>query len=84
MKKTLRNKHKSYSEVLSGLYSEAELAKMPKKVLTDIADRMYLAGKIDIIFFFFFFFFFFFSAYCCQVFIAKPNLQKCPRKCLRI
>lgn len=49
MKKTLRNKHKSYSEVLSGLYSEAELAKMPKKVLTDIADRMYLAGKIDIL-----------------------------------
>lgn len=49
MKKTLRNKHKSYSEVLSGLYSEAELAKMPKRVLTDIADRMYLAGKIDIL-----------------------------------
>ena len=49
MKKTLRNKHKSYSDVLSGLYSEAELAKMPKKVLTDIADRMYLAGKIDIL-----------------------------------
>jgi hypothetical protein len=49
MKKTLRNKHKSYSEVLSGLYSEAELTKMPKKVLTDIADKMYLAGKIDIL-----------------------------------
>jgi hypothetical protein len=49
MKKTLRNKHKSYSEMLSGLYSEAELAKMPKKVLTDIAERMYLAGKIDIL-----------------------------------
>lgn len=49
MKKTLRNKHKSYSEVLSGLYSEAELAKMPKKALIEIAERAYLAGKIDIL-----------------------------------
>jgi hypothetical protein len=49
MKKTLRNKEKSYCEVLSGLYSEAELAKMPKKVLTQIAERAYLTGKIDLL-----------------------------------
>lgn len=49
MKKSLQNKHKSYYEVLSGLYSEAELAKLPKKVLTDIAERAYLSGKIDLL-----------------------------------
>lgn len=49
MKKTLRNKQKSYYEVLSGLYSEAELAKLPKKVLIDIAERAYLSGKIDLL-----------------------------------
>ncbi|OGU78404.1 MAG: hypothetical protein A2W11_03450 [Ignavibacteria bacterium RBG_16_35_7] len=49
MKKTLRNKQKSYYEVLSGLYSEAELVKLPKKVLTDIAERAYLSGKIDLL-----------------------------------
>ena len=50
MKKSLRNKNpKSYCEMLSGLYSEAELAKMPKKVLMDIAERAYLAGKVDIL-----------------------------------
>jgi hypothetical protein len=49
MKKSLRNNHKSYCEVLSGLYTEAELAKMPKKVLMDIAERAYLAGKVDIL-----------------------------------
>ena len=49
MKKTLRNNHKSYCEVLSGLYTEAELSKMPKKVLTQIAERVYLAGKVDIL-----------------------------------
>lgn len=49
MKKSLQNKHKSYSEVLTGLYSEALLAKMPKKILTQIADKMYLSGKIDLL-----------------------------------
>ncbi|HAB53912.1 MAG: hypothetical protein A2315_01170 [Ignavibacteria bacterium RIFOXYB2_FULL_35_12] len=49
MRKSLRNKNKSYCEVLSGLYSEALLAKMPKKVLTEIAEKMYLSGKIDIL-----------------------------------
>ena len=49
MKKSLRNKHKSYYQVLSGLYSEAELAKLPQKTLTDIAERAYLTGKIDIL-----------------------------------
>ena len=49
MKKSLRNNHKSYCEVLSGLYTEAELSKMPKKALMDIAERVYLAGKIDIL-----------------------------------
>ena len=50
MKKSLRNKNpKSYCEMLSVLYSEAELAKMPKKVLMDIAERAYLAGKVDIL-----------------------------------
>jgi len=49
MKKTLRNKQKSYYEVLSGLYSEAELVKLSKKVLTDIAERAYLSGKIDLL-----------------------------------
>jgi hypothetical protein len=50
MKKSLRNKNpKSYCEMLSSLYSEAELAKMPKKVLMDIAERAYLAGKVDIL-----------------------------------
>jgi hypothetical protein len=49
MKKTLRNKQKSYYEVLSGLYSEAELAKLPKKVLIDLAERAYLSGKIDLL-----------------------------------
>jgi len=49
MKKSLRNNHKSYCEVLSGLYTEAELAKMPKKVLTEIAERAYLSRKIDIL-----------------------------------
>lgn len=50
MKKSLRNKnHKSYAEVLSGLYSEAELDKMPAKVLTDIAERAYLSGQIDLL-----------------------------------
>lgn len=50
MKKSLRHKHqKSYCEVLSGLYTEAELAKMPKKVLTQIAERAYLSSKIDLL-----------------------------------
>jgi hypothetical protein len=49
MKKSLRNKQKSYYEVLTGLYSEAELAKVPKKVLTQIAERAYLASKIDLL-----------------------------------
>lgn len=49
MKKSLRNKQKSYCEMLSSLYSEAELAKMPKKVLTQIAERAYLSGKIDLL-----------------------------------
>ncbi len=49
MKKSLRNKQKSYSEVLSGLYSEASLDKMPAKVLTEIAERAYLSGKIDLL-----------------------------------
>lgn len=49
MKKSLRNKQKSYYEVLTGLYSEAELAKVPKKVLTQIAERTYLASKIDLL-----------------------------------
>ena len=49
MKKSLRNNHKSYCEVLSSLYSEAELDKMPKKVLTEIAERAYLSSKIDIL-----------------------------------
>lgn len=49
MKKTLRNKQKSYYEVLSGLYSEAELAKLPKKVLIDLAERAYLSSKIDLL-----------------------------------
>lgn len=49
MRKSLRNKNKSYSEVLSGLYSEALLDKMPQKVLNEIANRMYLSGKIDIL-----------------------------------
>lgn len=49
MKKSLRNKQKSYCEVLSGLYSEAELAKMPKRVLTQIAEKAYLSGKIDLL-----------------------------------
>ena len=31
MKKSLQNKHKSYCEVLSGLYSEASLDKMQQK-----------------------------------------------------
>lgn len=49
MRKSLRNKNKSYSEVLSGLYSEALLDKMSQKVLTEIAEKMYLSGKIDIL-----------------------------------
>lgn len=50
MKKSLRNNnHKSYSEVLSGLYTEAELDKMPKKVLTQIAESAYLSSKIDLL-----------------------------------
>jgi len=50
MKKSLRHKHhKSYCEILSGLYTEAELAKMPKKLLIELAERVYLAGKIDIL-----------------------------------
>ncbi len=49
MKKSLRNKQKSYCEVLSGLYSEAELAKMPKRVLTQIAEKAYLSEKIDLL-----------------------------------
>ena len=49
MKKSLQNKQKSYFEVLSSLYSEAELAKLPKKAHTEIAERTYLAGKIDIL-----------------------------------
>jgi hypothetical protein len=49
MKKSLRNKHKSYADVLSGLYSEEELDKMPAKVLMEIADRAYLSGKIDLL-----------------------------------
>lgn len=50
MKKSVRHKHhKSYFEVLSGLYTEAELAKIPKKLLTEIAERMYLAGKLDLL-----------------------------------
>lgn len=50
MKKSVRHKHhKSYLEILSGLYTEAELAKMPKKLLTEIAERMYLAGKLDLL-----------------------------------
>lgn len=49
MRKSLRNKQKSYSEVLSGLYSEALLSKLPKKVLNEIAEKVYLSGKIDIL-----------------------------------
>ncbi len=50
MKKSLRHKHhKSYFEVLSGLYTEAELSKMPKKLLSDIAERTYLSGKLDLL-----------------------------------
>ncbi|NWF90255.1 MAG: hypothetical protein HXY50_12450 [Ignavibacteriaceae bacterium] len=49
MKKSLQHKQKSYFEVLSGLYSEAELAKLPKKVLTDIAEKAYLSSKIDLL-----------------------------------
>jgi hypothetical protein len=50
MKKSLRNIHqKSYCEVLLGLYTEAELAKMPKKVLTDLAERAYLSDKVDLL-----------------------------------
>ena len=49
MKKSLRNNQKSYCEVLSSLYTEAELAKMPAKVLTNIAERAYLSSKIDIL-----------------------------------
>ncbi len=50
MKKSLRNKHqKSFCEVLTGLYTEAELAKLPKKTLTAIAERIYFANKIDIL-----------------------------------
>jgi hypothetical protein len=50
MKKSLRNKHpKSYCDVLSGLYSEAELDKMPPQVLTEIAERAYLSEKLDLL-----------------------------------
>lgn len=50
MKKSIRNNHhKSYCEVLLGHYTEAELAKMPQKVLTDLAERAYLSGKIDLL-----------------------------------
>lgn len=49
MKKSLRNKQKSYAEVLSGLYSEEELDKMPADVLMKIADRAYLSSKIDLL-----------------------------------
>jgi len=50
MKKSLRNNpHKSYSEVLLGLCSEAELAKMPKKVLTELAERAFLSERIDLL-----------------------------------
>lgn len=50
MKKSLRKKHhKSYCEILSGLYTEAELAKMPKKILIELAERVYLSGKIDLL-----------------------------------
>lgn len=49
MKKSLRNKQKSYAEVLSGLYSEALLGKVPQKVLNNIAERAYLSGNVDLL-----------------------------------
>lgn len=49
MKKSLRKKNKSYFEVLSGIYSEAELTKLPKKILMEMADRAYLSGKMDLL-----------------------------------
>jgi len=50
MKKSIRNNHhKSYCEVLLGLYTEAELAKMPKKILTELAEKAYLSGKVDLL-----------------------------------